>query len=699
MSKYFKQLTMVLLAVFTVTLVGCGGSGSDGTSIVEESPLWCKSPDTLSEDGTTCVPNPCTYPQVAAATGCAYDTNEWVQGANGYDMPLPEYTPQTGEVVLYYALSGGEYADWGLHAWNNETCNSYADFNRENGGTAWEVPIEPDGIDPNFGAYWVMDLVSEDRNCIWYIPHNLELALQTPDLKAFVNNTENNPTGAFFVLEGFEANIFPHPRTFDSLVVPGGATPSCGEGEVLNEAGDECIPDPNIEVPDIFVPGDATLYVRGGMNGWEASDAYAFTYADNIYTMAVQIEGSADPIEFKIADVDWAAPTSFGAMLDDETVVWGEAKTLTVTEGQNIKLDVPTTANYQFTVDATDPEAPTLTIIEVAYDKVMYVKGSMNEWSNTQAMVYEGNSMYTSEYALAAGDYEFKVADANWTEATNFGAAEGDEQIVLDEAKNLVFGEGIAMNIKLTIVEEGNYKFVLDATMLDAPTITVSNAIPYGDKTLYLKGSMNGWGTVEGYEFSYADNHYTWSGVLATGDHEFKIADPDWQETSTLGAVEGDQDLALDTAKTLTLPGDNLKLSVAADTLYMFDINATDKSAPVLTVTELVPYQGPTMYLKGSMNGWSNDDAYAFSLSNTGVLSLDVTLEAGSYEFKIADADWQEDSTLGAVTDMGDVTLAEALMLALPGDNLKLEITAAGDYTFAVDAAKPNAPKLTVTAK
>lgn len=697
MSKYFKQLTMVLLAIFTVTLVGCGGS--DTTTVLEEAPLWCKAPDTLSDDGLSCVENPCVYPQVAAAGGCAYDTNQWVDGANDYTMPAPEYTPQSGEVVIYYALREGDYSTWGLHAWNNDVCNSYADFDRANGGTDWTAPITPTGIDPNFGAYWVMDL-AEDPNCIWFIPHSLELGLQTADLSVVVSNAEANPTGAFFVLEGYEHTVFPWPRTFDSLVVPGGATPQCGEGEILNEAGDACIPDPSIEIPDVFVPGETVLYLRGGLNGWEAQDGYAFSYADNIYTMVARIEGSADPVEFKIADANWMESTSFGAEAGSEDIVLGEGKALTVVEGQNLKMNVAETANYQFTFDATDPAAPVLTVIEVAYDKLMYVKGTMNEWSNTKHMVYLGNHQYESEYALAAGDYEFKIADANWTQETNFGAAEGNEMLNLDEAKTLVFGEGVAMNIKMTIAEEGNYKFVLDATDLEAPILTVSNAIPYGDKTLYLKGSMNGWGTVEGYEFSYANNHYSWIGVMSAGDYEFKIADPDWLPTSTLGAMTDDQDVTLDSVKTLTLPGDNLKLSLAGDTLVMFDVDASDKAAPKLTVSKHVPYFGRTMYLKGSMNGWSNDDNYVLSVSDTGVFTLDVTLEAGTFEFKIADADWQNDSTLGAVAGSENVVLGGQTPMSLPGDgNFKLEITNAGEYSFSVNAATPSAPVLTVVAK
>jgi hypothetical protein len=103
----------------------------------------------------------------------------------------------------------------------------------------------------------------------------------------------------------------------------------------------------------------------------------------------------------------------------------------------------------------------------------MYVKGTMNEWSNAQEMVYDGNNIYSSEYVLDATSYEFKVADADWTEATNFGAATGDEALELDMTKDLVFGEGIAQNITLDIVTAGTYKFSLDATDTSAPVLTV----------------------------------------------------------------------------------------------------------------------------------------------------------------------------------------------------------------------------------
>ena len=702
MSKYIKQLTqMVMLALFAVTLAGCGG-GSDGTLKADlETPLVCKLPNTINAAGTGCefIPSLCNYPEVDDGAGsCMMDMNEWIPGSNDIDMPVPEYVVGAGEVVLYWSLISGDYDGWTLHAWNNATCNSYSDFDQPEGGTAWDAGVAPTGIDPNFGAYWVMSLI-EQPNCINFIPHNGDD--KTKDHMAELFTPAHNPTGSFFVLDSHRELLFAYPRTLASLVVPGGGTLQCEAPLVLNDAGDECIDDPT--ALEVFVPGEAVLYARGSFNGWENQDAYAFSYADNIYSMVVHLEASPDVYEFKIADANWSEPTSFGTLAGEEDVVLGEAKVLTVTEGQNIKITASEAANYQLTFDATDPQAPVLTVIQVTYDQVMYVKGSMNEWSNTDAMTYVGEGVYNLEYTLDAGDYEFKVADANWTEATNFGAAEGDEALTLGEPKTLVFGEGIAMNIAMSITEAGSYNFTLDASVPEAPVLTVVNAVPYGDKVLYLKGTMNGWGgDLDGYGLAYADNHYTLTRVLAAGAHEFKIADPDWLDTSTMGGLPGEGAVVLGEAKTLTLPGDdNLTLELTEDTLISIDVDATDKNAPVLTISQHVAFAGRTMYLKGTMNGWGGDlVGYEFTANAAGLYTLDVTLPVAAYEFKIADTDWQDDSTVGSVTGSEVVTLGEANTLTLPGDgNLTLDITEEKEYTFSLDAAHPMMPALTVVGK
>lgn len=713
MSTYMKNLlTTILFAISAAVLSGCGGD-QVGLSVTAESALVCKAPETINEEGTACelVIVPCNYPEVPNELGlCVMDIGEWPDGANGITMPEPEYIPKDGEVVLYYALKDAEYTGWGLHAFNEGTCTSWAMFDGPGGettGTSWGIPIEPVGVDPNFGVYWVMD-TTVNKNCGNWIPYNFDAGVQVQFTAiAPLKDEIVNPTNRFFLLEGLDI-VFPHPRTFESLVVPGGATLVCEEPQVLNEAGDACIDDPT--ALEVFIPDETTLYLKGSFNGWFGEDAtdevkadYVFGYSAGIYKMATSLAASADDYEFKVADLLWSEPTSFGATAGEEAVVLGEDKTLIVGEGigQNISLTVAADANYEFTIDATDPEAPVLTVIEVPLKRVMYVKGTLNEWSNSQAMVYEGNNLYTSIFTLDAADYEFKVADANWTDDTNFGAAAGDEMLDIDVAKSLVFGEGVAQNITMTIADAGNYKFTLDATDPAAPILTVSNAAPYGATQMYVKGSMNEWSNAKAMEY-LGDNIYSSTYTLDVTAYEFKVADADWSEATNFGAASGEEAIELSTAKTLVFGegiAQNMTLDITVPGDYTFTLDATDPSAPIITVTQKLPYGTTAMYVKGTMNDWSNAQAMVYEGNN--VYSSEYVLDVTAYEFKVADADWTEATNFGAA--LGDEALmVDAAKTLVFGEgiaqNMTLDIVAAGTYKFSLDATVATAPILTVMA-
>lgn len=55
--------------------------------------------------------------------------------------------------------------------------------------------------------------------------------------------------------------------------------------------------------------GDATLYLRGGLNNWAAQDAHAFEYRCDAYFLNLKAQGSQ---EFKLADEDWTPALTFG---------------------------------------------------------------------------------------------------------------------------------------------------------------------------------------------------------------------------------------------------------------------------------------------------------------------------------------------------------------------------------------------------
>ena len=56
--------------------------------------------------------------------------------------------------------------------------------------------------------------------------------------------------------------------------------------------------------------GDATLYLRGGLNNWAAQDEQAFEYRCDAYFLNLKALG---PQEFKLADEDWTPTLTFAA--------------------------------------------------------------------------------------------------------------------------------------------------------------------------------------------------------------------------------------------------------------------------------------------------------------------------------------------------------------------------------------------------
>jgi pullulanase len=85
-------------------------------------------------------------------------------------LPQPVVTAGDNELVFFYNRPDASYQNWVLHLWNNDSCNAYADF-ASDGGTVWEVGQAQSGIDPNYGAYWVLSLKTDGSDCSNFIVH------------------------------------------------------------------------------------------------------------------------------------------------------------------------------------------------------------------------------------------------------------------------------------------------------------------------------------------------------------------------------------------------------------------------------------------------------------------------------------------------------------------------------------------------
>ena len=170
MTRLTKQACGFLACILTLfVLTGCGGSDIESGS---NNLLTCDSPLIPDSTGTQCVAPPpieCDPPTVPNEAN-----NACVVGADP-TLPAPAFFPGEYQAVLYYNRGSVDadnipndpaYDGWRLHTWNDETCDAYADAD-----TDWANGRQPTGIDPNYGAYWVLELKENYGTCHNFIIH------------------------------------------------------------------------------------------------------------------------------------------------------------------------------------------------------------------------------------------------------------------------------------------------------------------------------------------------------------------------------------------------------------------------------------------------------------------------------------------------------------------------------------------------
>ncbi|MFT4924097.1 MAG: pullulanase [Phenylobacterium sp.] len=242
-------------------------------------------------------------------------------------------------------------------------------------------------------------------------------------------------------------------------------------------------------------------------------------------------------------------------------------------------------------------------------DTEIFVRG-INTWDAVNKMEYAGEGIYSFTTTLAAGDYEFKIADANWAEV-NLGYNE------VTFAVDSIAVSDVGGNMALTLDAAASYKFSVNASLATPQvSITVANQIiacdalpnsadPYpltvaGGGKLYVKGSHSGWGADEAYVFNYKGENRYQAVAHFDGDMQFKFASDDGDWTTQLWAANSDAtaietaNLVLDESHTLALGNagtDNNQASLSAGT-YSFLLTLDEANpAESLDVGSLVIQQ------------------------------------------------------------------------------------------------------------
>ncbi|MBR9728461.1 pullulanase-type alpha-1,6-glucosidase [Shewanella intestini] len=318
----------------------------------------------------------------------------------------------------------------------------------------------------------------------------------------------------------------------------------------------------------------------------------------------------------------------------------------------------------------------------------VFVRGGMNGWGEVDAFTYVGGGEYRVAIALDAQSYEFKVASADWS-SVDFGALSSDVAGVDEDVAEALARSGA--NMTFTPMVAGTYVFSLNAADKDNPMLTVYNEQPFIGTNVYIRGGMNGWGETN--ELVYLGGSIYQAEILVSAaTHEFKVASSDWS-TVDYGSADTDPSMQLGVDKALAVSGSNMSLNFASEEMYTFTLDMSNRNEPLLTVNKTDMFAGNTVYIRGGMNGWGEVDALNYQGSS--VYSVDIALDAGSTEFKVATADWST-VDFGAIAGEEAVIVGDMKMLAKKGANMLIDVATSGTYRFTITGPSTDSPTLMV---
>lgn len=316
-------------------------------------------------------------------------------------------------------------------------------------------------------------------------------------------------------------------------------------------------------------------------------------------------------------------------------------------------------------------------------DTSVFVRGGMNGWSTNDQFEYKGDGVYEARIDLVGGtEYEFKVASEDWS-TVDFGSA--DQVVTQDEAKTL---SRAASNMLFTPAVDEVYLFRLDASETEAPVLTV--LLP---TKVYLRGGMNGWGTDTPMTYLGDDKYSVVFDITAVAAHEFKIASEDWS-TINYGSFDADGTVTEGVEKVLAYNAGNLSMDFAEAGEYTFVFDFSDQSVPTVTVHNTQIFGATTVFIRGDMNGWSEDDSMTYNGNSN--YSVDITLAVASYGFKVASADWST-VDFGAADGEEAVVLGGDKTLVVSGANMSIDVITAGTYRFEVSGPDETQPVLNIS--
>ncbi|GAA0292055.1 hypothetical protein GCM10009128_08170 [Psychrosphaera haliotis] len=311
-----------------------------------------------------------------------------------------------------------------------------------------------------------------------------------------------------------------------------------------------------------------------------------------------RLELTAQTYSLTITDLLVGGDLAYGAATGGETDITYSV-VIDLAEGSDaLSLTILENGKFDFTLDLSDSENPTLKVEQAAPygEDPVYLRGSMNGWGANEIdeVKYDKDSRtYTTIIGLEASEnHKFKIADASWG-AVNKGGSD----FIFSSDGEAIRGDG---DMFVTTTNSTVYAFSISFAAPGKPVLKVDEA------PIYIRGGIYGagdWAADETMRLNFkpvdAESDEEGGNIFAetlttTGPGSFKIADADWggafgvnYGASPAQADSGESTIVLGQPITLVDGNDsqNLNFNYPAGKYYFSFDNAT-KSLVITAVEE-----------------------------------------------------------------------------------------------------------------
>jgi pullulanase len=323
----------------------------------------------------------------------------------------------------------------------------------------------------------------------------------------------------------------------------------------------------------------------------------------------------------------------------------------------------------------------------------LYLRGGFNDWGTANKMKY-ANNKFRLNFSYGAHpqgatlnengsvNYGFKIADADWAEASTFGAIKGGDSPAVGKEIALTAGNGVGQDMFIGLKANTIYQYVLNATNPGAVTLKI-NQVP-----LAVFPVMTIDGEMVDLEYSGAGK-YSSRMTLSPDTYSISIADMDAGFAVGAGA---DAMLVLNQPHPLVAAGSALSLQVSQQNDYDFILDLSVADKPTLEVKPGKPLGNTAVFIRGSLNGWgapASDEISFDAASRSYSVIYGLEASADAYHFKFASEDW---STVDLGYSAFDISAdADAIALTEVGGNIAIKVDKSSSYLFKLDfnSAKP----------